>query len=529
MQWPPDYNAEADRREKLDNAFCCLEDPREGFVEAYQDDATAFIQDWCWTFNPRNVGTDIPTTMPFLLFDRQIEMVAWLDGLVADQKDGLCEKSRDMGATWICVAYSVWLWLFHEGAAVGWGSRNKVMVDEIGLPDSIFEKIRITIGLLPRYALPQKYVAKQHSHQMRIINPDNGATIAGEIGDNIGRGGRKLIYFKDESAHYERPELIEAALGDNTNVQVDISSVNGPMNVFYRRRHGGFVDVFVLDWSEHPGKTQDWYDKRRTKAEAEGLLHIFAQEVDRDYAASQERVLIPPDWVRSAVDAHIKLGIKADGNKFAGLDVADEGGDKNALVTRTGIVMDHLDMWAKGDTGYTTRKAVFHCRDHGINNLQYDCVGVGSGVKAEANRLKEDDLLPDKLDIVPWSAGASPLDKEVNFIEFDLETPLNKNMFRDLKAQGGWQLRLRFERTHKAIAEGVKFDPDTMISISSGLEHRHQLEAELSQPTYSHNTAGKMIINKKPDGTPSPNMFDAAVECYWPVPTGKRAPMMAFS
>jgi hypothetical protein len=48
-----------------------------------------------------------------------------------------------------------------------------------------------------------------------------------EAGDNIGRGGRTLVYFKDESAHYEHPDLIEAALGDNTNVQIDISSVNG--------------------------------------------------------------------------------------------------------------------------------------------------------------------------------------------------------------------------------------------------------------------------------------------------------------
>ena len=51
---------------------------------------------------------------------------------------------------------------------------------------------------------------------MRIVNPQTGASITGESGDNIGRGGRKLCYFKDESAWYERPEKIEAALADNT-------------------------------------------------------------------------------------------------------------------------------------------------------------------------------------------------------------------------------------------------------------------------------------------------------------------------
>ena len=38
----------------------------------------------------------------------------------------------------------------------------------------------------------------------------NSKTAAAAL-TSIGRGGRKLIYFKDESAHYEHPEMIEAA------------------------------------------------------------------------------------------------------------------------------------------------------------------------------------------------------------------------------------------------------------------------------------------------------------------------------
>lgn len=95
-----------------------------------------------------------------------------------------------------------------------------------------------------------------------------------------------MVYFKDESAHYERAERIEAALGDNTDVQIDISSVRGSASVFYRRRMAGEVwqpdkimpkgktRVFVFDWRDHPGKPQAWYDLRRTRAETEGLLHI---------------------------------------------------------------------------------------------------------------------------------------------------------------------------------------------------------------------------------------------------------------
>src|SRR5690606_18584010 len=132
----------------------------------------------------------------------------------------------------------------------------------------------------------------------KLANNDNGATITGESGDNIGRGGRKSRYFKDESAHYERPELIEAALGDNTDVQIDISSVNGLGNVFHRRREAGVLwepgakiepgmtRVFIFDWRDHPEKTQEWYDRRKARAEREGMQHIFAQEVDRNYSAA---------------------------------------------------------------------------------------------------------------------------------------------------------------------------------------------------------------------------------------------------
>jgi hypothetical protein len=68
-------------------------------------------------------------------------------------------------------------------------------------------------------------------HKLYVHHTNPAFSAGGEAGDNIGRGGRTLVYFKDESAHYEHPDLIEAALGDNTNVQIDISSVNGLGNV----------------------------------------------------------------------------------------------------------------------------------------------------------------------------------------------------------------------------------------------------------------------------------------------------------
>jgi len=68
--------------------------------------------------------------------------------------------------------------------------------------------------------------------------------------------------------------------------------------------------------------------------------------------------------------------------------------------------------------------------------------------------------------------------------------------------------------THRAVAEGMDFDPNDIISIDSMLDELSTLTTELSQPTYAKNNAGKILINKKPKGTPSPNRFDAVMMVF---------------
>lgn len=528
--WPPDYVAEFGvRQQRLLNIRKSPE-MLAGALEYYATRPVEFINHWCLTYDPRNAGGDRPAHMPFILFERQEDLVEFLLAMINGQENGLIEKCRDMGATWVACAFSVWLWRFWPGAAVGWGSRKEQLVDHIGDPDSIFEKIRMIILGLPRELWPKGFRPRDHMSFMRIVNPDNGASITGEAGDNIGRGGRKLIYFKDESAHYPRPELIEAALGDNTRVQIDISSVNGPGNVFHRRReagrewwpgqpaHKGRANIFVMDWSDHPDKDQAWYDARKAKAKTDGLMHVFAQEVDRNYYAANIGVVIPAEWVAAAVDAHLKIPAMLTGRVGAALDVSDGGLDRNALALRKGSVLTDIEEFVEEDTGATTRSVVNIIRKLGEVEIEYDCIGVGSGVKAEVNRLKEDKLLPEGLTWKPWNAGEAPLHPKEHVIPGDRETPLNKDYYQNLKAQGWWQLRRRFENTYRALNEGITFAPEDMISLDGRLRLLKQLKKELSQPTAGKSTNLRMLINKTPEGTRSPNLADAVMMVFWPMP-----------
>jgi len=537
--WPPNYVAEFARREqnylKLKDNHILIEAAKKYYSNGYEG-CIAFIEDWVITYDPRNSNTGIPTKLPFILFPRQKDFVRFIVECLIDEENGLVEKSRDMGATWLCCSIAVWLWLFYDGSSAGFGSRKEQLVDKIGDPDSIFEKIRMILKYIPSFFIPAKFNDKIHSSYMKLINPENSSTITGESGDNIGRGGRKKIYFKDESAHYERPELIEASLGDNTNCQIDISSVNGTGNIFHRRRIAGTIwepnnkisegktRIFIFDWRDHPYKTQDWYDKRKKTAEEEGLYHIFAQEVDRDYSASTTGIVIPAKWVKAAIDFHKHPKFRnknlMEGLCYSSLDVADNEdgmGDKNAQATRKGITLFHLDCWPYAeDTGETTNRAILNCSILNADEFHYDCIGVGSGVKAETNRLIKVNQIPKYLKVIAWNAAKSPLDADKNFIEGDKKSPLNKDLFASLKSQGWWQLRLRFERTFKVVTHNADYPIDKLINIRSDIENFHQLQQELSQPTYSKNGQGKIVIDKKPDGTKSPNLADAVMQSYWP-------------
>jgi len=529
MQWPPDFQTEFQRRFNLLKMALADDHAKAVMVEHYAQGwqgCVAFINDWCVTYDPRNMDP-VPRMMPFMLFPRQEELVRFLVECYFDKENGLIEKSRDMGATWVCVCVSIWLFLFHPGTSIGWGSRLSDLVDELGNPDSIFEKMRIVLRALPPFLLPEEFSIDDDCPYMKIVDRKKLSNIAGETGDDIGRGGRSSIYFKDESAHYARASKIEAALGDNTDVQIDISSVNGTGNVFYNRRNGGEewepgkampkkkTRVFIMDWRDHPAKTQAWYDARRAQAEDDGLLVEFAQEVDRDYAGAVDRVIIPAQWVKSAIDAHIKLGIPMEGGKSAMQDVADGGGDKNALLMREGIVCFYADHWG-GEAGDAAQKAVPECIENGVYELHYDSIGVGVGFRIEIGHMYESETCPEALRLFAWNAGGAVLDPDDPIISGDSKSPTNKQQYGNLKAQAWFRTRARFYKTHQAITKGKKYPPEELISISSKIKCLNQLVRELSQPCRKKNGEGKTIVDKTPNGAKSPNLADGFIALYNP-------------
>ncbi len=489
-----------------------------------KNDPTHWFNHWIWTYDPRGMPFGLPANLPFVLRPKQVELIDWLLERENTQTHGLIEKSRDEGMSYVVLGFYLHRWLFVDGFAGGVGSRKEELVDKKGDPKTLLHKFRDMFSKMPEWMKPKGFVEKVHDNYMRIINPDNGATITGEAGDNIGRGGRTTMYFLDEWAFVERQEAVDAAISQNTNVHIKGSTPNGIGDRFHQDRFSGRYSVFTMPWRENPDKNwtvnyngkeiYPWYEKQLATLDDV----VLAQEVDINYAASVEGVLIPSAWVQLSIDAHLKLGIDPTGDRIAGLDVADEGRDKNSLVCRHGVVMDYLDTWSgKGDDIFgTTQRAMDTSIERSIDTLFYDADGLGAGCRGDSrviNELQREKGLPE-VDVQPFRGSGAVHDPDGQMVE----SRFNKDFFANLKAQSWWSLRLRFQETFRAL-EGREYDPDMIISLSSkdiDPKELALLTTELSQPTYTKNGVGKILVNKQPDGTASPNRADGVMICFNP-------------
>jgi hypothetical protein len=101
----------------------------------------------------------------------------------------------------------------------------------------------------------------------------------------------------------------------------------------------------------------------------------------------------------------------------------------------------------------------------------------------------------------------------------DDNSPLNRDFYHNFKAQAWWAVRNRFYKTWRARVHGDLYDGGELISLSSDIPVLHQLMKELAQPTSKRSTSSlKLLVDKSPQGTRSPNLADALVQCFFPAP-----------
>lgn len=477
-----------------------------GLKAYYREQPWQLIEDFGFTADPRNAGTEKLVLMPFILFPRQREWCEWFFERWKARQNGMTKKSRDTGMSFCAIAMACVIAVLWDGVNIGFGSEKQDKVDKLGDMDALLPKARMFLSMLPQ-EFRGGFIPEKHAPFMRIQIPATGSMLKGEVGDQIGRGGRTSIFIVDEAAHLVHPELADAALSANTNTRIDISSVCGAANSFAQRYMSGNWPTFSFSWMSDPRKDDEWY----AKFLATWGATITAQEVDGDFNASVDGRLIESEWLQAAVDAHLKLGVTPSGVRSAAFDVADTGADQNALAGGHGILLEHVEEWSgkSSDIAASTAYVFTQCDIRGYTDLIFDGDGLGAGVRGDARKLNEGRKKP--LRVTQFRGSESPLfpDRKVTGHDGKPLDRTNGDMFANRKAASWWALRNRFEHTWHAVVHGKPFNQDDIISLSSSMPKLSALLNELAQPTYSQNNAGKIVVDKQPDGVSSPNLADA--------------------
>jgi len=462
-----------------------------------------FICGFALTTDPRRVAKGQPAQVRFDLWPRQRELVEWMLDRWRRGERGVVVKCRDAGASYVSAALLVTLCVFERSFAAGIASSTEAKLDLSGSPDTLFAKIREFARVLPP-EFNGGYSRDRTDNYLRISFPETGSSITGEAGDQAGRGARKSVYVVDESAFFEHPRVIDASLAATTDCRIDISTPNGIGNSFYDAAHNPAIPRFDLGWRDDPRKDDAWY---RRQVETLDPV-VLAQEVNADFAASREGVVIPSAWAQASIGLAEKLGIERAGARYAALDLGDQG-DRSALAVRHGIEVLHVGSWsgAGSDLLRSVGKAFALCDEWEVTQLAYDADGLGSAARGDARVLNDarEDRGQTPIRIEEYRGSSSP-------IRASSKVPRTGRTWADLvanrKAQAFYSLRLRFQEAAKA-ARGEPFDAADLISISPTIPELPRLLAELSQPTMRENAAGRLLIDKLGDGERSPNLADA--------------------
>ena len=247
--------------------------------QACAEDIFFYINTFVWTYDPRSKPH---TKVPFITYPFQDRGLDLLLDSVEHEYDVVVEKSRDMGASWVCLTAIEWMWHFRSLQTFLLASRTDDYVDKLGDPKSLFWKIDFIHNNLPPWMMPPGFDSSLHRKRGNLVNPANGSVAVGEATtEDLGRGGRFTIAMCDEFAACDCGLGILRSLRDATNTRWFNSTPQGTGNAHYRmvvksRTNPDEVRPMRFHWPDHPRKRPGLYTSH------EGKLELLDKEYRHD-------------------------------------------------------------------------------------------------------------------------------------------------------------------------------------------------------------------------------------------------------
>ncbi len=240
------------------------------FRKMCREDILFYANTFCWTHSPKD-HPEFPDR-PFITWKFQDNVLKEIAAAIGHH-DLALPKSREMGATWLCMLAIEWRWHFWPGQTFLVCSRKQEFVDKTGSPKALFWKLDYLHRNQPRWLLPtgrwllDKDPKRLNNH---LENADSGSVIDGEATvPNLGRGDRLTAILLDEHAHIEKGAAISKATRDATRCRIFNSTPNGTggigaeFNKYVNENE--YCRVVRMHWRQHPEKVAGLYSSKNGK------------------------------------------------------------------------------------------------------------------------------------------------------------------------------------------------------------------------------------------------------------------------
>lgn len=241
--------------------------------------------------------------MPFRLWPAQIPVLwALMRGGLGGRQNRdrllLILKARQLGISWICCSYALWLCLFQPGKLVLLFSKGQDEADEL------LRRVKVLYERLPdwmRAALPA--LVRDPAGELEWANGSRVRSLPAT--KSAGRGYAASLVILDEAAFLAWADALFTALKptiDAGGQLVILSTANGIGNLFHRlwtaaaAKLNAFTTIF-LPWWSRPGRDTAWYAAQLAE-------YTDAAMVKQEYPATANeaflvsgRVRFQPEWI----------------------------------------------------------------------------------------------------------------------------------------------------------------------------------------------------------------------------------------
>src|SRR5579883_820438 len=150
----------------------CQEDAgfRRRILEICRQDILFYVNAFVWQYTPQHVGTEFG---PFITWEFQERLLLKILWCIKNRRNLAIEKSREMGASWLCLIAMDWMYKFRRMSKFLLMSRSEEAVESAD-PDSLFWKLHFIRENQPSWLTPA------FRRKRRFLgNKDNGASITG--------------------------------------------------------------------------------------------------------------------------------------------------------------------------------------------------------------------------------------------------------------------------------------------------------------------------------------------------------------